>query len=71
MNFDKNVVYALIYTIFLALCSISCEVTGTVIFLCRNMRNNKNKHSGGISCSACKAFINTCRKKFNVCVLNK
>ena len=23
------------------------------IFLCQNMRNNKNKHSGGVSCSAC------------------
>ena len=21
------------------------------------MRNNKNKHSGGVSCSACNAFI--------------
>ena len=27
------------------------------IFLCQNMCNNKNKHSGGVSCSACNAFI--------------
>ena len=29
-------------------------------FLCQNMCNNKNKHSGGISCSACNAFICVC-----------
>ena len=29
----------------------------TLIFLCQNMCNNKNKHSGGVSCSACNAFI--------------
>ena len=27
------------------------------IFLCQNMCNNKNKHSGAVSCSACNAFI--------------
>ena len=27
------------------------------ICLCQNISNNKNKHSGGISCSACNAFI--------------
>ena len=27
------------------------------IFLCQNMHNNKNKHSGRVSCSACNAFI--------------
>ena len=29
----------------------------TLIFLCQNMCYNKNKHSGGVSCSACNAFI--------------
>ena len=48
----------------LCLCSISCEtiwfwsnLVDTSIFLSQNMRNNKNKHSGGISSSACNAFI--------------
>ena len=27
------------------------------IFLRQNMCNNKNKHSGGVSCGACNAFI--------------
>ena len=27
------------------------------IFLCQNMYNNKKKYSGGVSCSACNAFI--------------
>ena len=27
------------------------------IFSCQNMRNNKNKHSGRVSCSACDAFF--------------
>ena len=27
------------------------------IFLCQNMCNNKIKHSGRVSCSACNAFI--------------
>ena len=27
------------------------------ILLCQNMHSNKNKHSGGVSCSACNAFI--------------
>ena len=31
--------------------------TCTLIFLCQNMCNNKNKHSGGVSCTACNAFI--------------
>ena len=26
------------------------------IFLCQYMRNNKNKHSGGVSCSACNSI---------------
>ena len=29
----------------------------TDIFLYQNMHNNKNKHSGGVSCSACNAFF--------------
>ena len=29
----------------------------TLIFLCQNMCNNKNKQSGRVSCSACNAFI--------------
>ena len=32
---------------------------------CRNMRNNKNKHSGGVSCNACSAFI-----KYKYFILN-
>ena len=28
-----------------------------IFFFCQNMCNNKNKHSGGVSCSACNAFI--------------
>ena len=49
----------------LCLCSISCEIMVDLIksgryidiLLCQNMRNNKNKHSSGVSCSASKAFI--------------
>ena len=28
-----------------------------IFFLCQNMHNNKNKHSGGVSCSACNTFF--------------
>ena len=34
------------------------NLVDTLIFcLCQDMRNNKNKHSGGVSCSACNAFF--------------
>ena len=33
-----------------------------IFFLCQNMRNNKNKHSGGVSCCACNAFITLVHK---------
>ena len=33
------------------------------IFLYQNMHNNKNKQCGGVSCSACNAFIDNCGNK--------
>ena len=36
-------------------------------FLCQNMRNNKNKHSGEVSCCACNAFILACYQTISMC----
>ena len=33
------------------------NLVDTLIFICQNMRNNRTKNSGGVSCSACNAFI--------------
>ena len=33
------------------------NLVGTLIFICQNMRNKKTKYSGGVSYSACNAFI--------------
>ena len=40
------------------------------IFLCQNMRNNKSKHSGEVSCSACNAFF-IYRKRDAKCVIQQ